>query len=90
MARYSKLIKAIAETLEKEGLTATFKQVGDALNSLGLKTTFGTEYSGTRGVAKIINDSYDELFQNNDSKAAENVANAFTDIQGKHPWQDKD
>ena len=86
MARHTGLIKEMAESLSNSGKTATFGQVGEALNDLGITTTYGTLYSGSRGTAKIVQDAYRDLENNGDPLGASKVAKAFTDDNGNYSW----
>lgn len=86
MARLTDIVKSVAETLTKEGKTANFKQLADSLNTLDIKTTDGNTYSSSRGMAKVVKDTYNDLYQRGDFEGAKKVADAFTDKNGNHSW----
>lgn len=86
MARFTGLIKEIAKELSNEQKKVTFEQVGNVLNELGIKTTYGTEFSGERGTAKIIHDSYKDLIKQGDMDGAEKITTSFSDKNGNFPW----
>ena len=81
------LIKEIAKNLVENDRTMTYDQLANHLNDIGHKTTYGTEYQGSRGVARLISTVYQDVSNSGDNNGAENIANAFTDNNGNHPWR---
>ncbi|MFN2260435.1 MAG: hypothetical protein ABR595_00015 [Psychroflexus sp.] len=79
------LIKEIAENLVSNNKTMSYDQLAIHLNDIGCKTSFGTKYTGNRGVARLISSVYKKV-KSRDQKAAEKIAKAFTNINGKYPW----
>lgn len=86
MARLTETILGIAKTLKNLDQKASFEQLGKSLNDLGVKTSYGTEYSGERGTAKAVQDTYNDLLNKGDMEGADMVATSFTDKDGKYSW----
>lgn len=80
------LIKEIADNVVSNKTSMTYDHLAKHLNDTGHKTTFGTKYTGNRGVARLISSVYKKVVKAGDQKAAEKIAKAFTNTQGKHPW----
>ncbi len=80
------LIQEIAQNLVDNNKTMTYDQLAVHLNDTGHRTSFGTKYTGNRGVARLISSVYKKVTQTGDIKNAENIAKAFTNTRGKHPW----
>ena len=81
------LIKEIAANLVGNRKTMTFDQLAKHLTDIGHKTTYETDYKGSRGVAKLVSSVYQNVCNGGDVQGAEDISNAFTDINGKHPWK---
>ena len=81
------LIKEIASNLSSNHKKMTFDQLANHLNDIGHKTSYGTEYHGSRGVARLVSSVYQNVTNEGDLKGADDIANAFTDNNGNHPWK---
>ncbi len=87
MAKHTNVIKSIAEELSAQGKTADFNALGKVFNDLGIKTSDGSNYTGSRGTAKIVNDTYKDLTEQGDYDGAAKVAKTFTNKNGNHSWE---
>ena len=87
MGRLTTVVSSIAEVCSNEGVTVTFQTLGETFNSLGIKTTAGTTFSGSRGTAKIVNDTYKDLAAAGNLIAASKVANTYTNKDGGYSWK---
>jgi hypothetical protein len=82
----AKLVGAIATYLVESERTMHFDELAQVLNQLGVETSYGSEYSGGRGVAKLAHACYDTLKANNMEKECDAVARAFVDKNGNFSY----
>ena len=65
----------------KNGKT-TINDLANKLNEKGLKTTFGNEYKGGRGMYSLIRSTYYWLRENGEEETAELVVDIYTNNKG--------
>ena len=56
----------------------TFRELAAHLTSLGLRNTYGMEYQGGRGTAKLVSSTHHDLVRAGDPQEADVVARAYT------------
>ena len=79
-------IKKLAGTLSKSGSFMTFDQLANDLNKKGFQTTYGTPYSGGRGVARLVDAVYQRLDAQGLTKERDLVAYVFTNANGDYAY----
>ena len=79
------IIAALALCLRNRNTTMHGSELGTILNALGVETTYGTTYEGTRGVFKLISAAY-HGFNKTHPDLAEAIAYAFTNQHEELPW----
>lgn len=80
------LITEIANNLVSNKNTMTYDQLATHLNDIGHRTTFGTKYTGSRGVARLISSVFKNVKKEGNIQGANNIAKAFTNKTGTYPW----
>jgi hypothetical protein len=86
MNNNNKFVRDLANSLISIGKKMTNKNLADELNKAGLKTSYGTLYEGERGTFNLISSTYHKLDKLGMTKDKDNVANAFTNSKGEHPY----
>lgn len=80
------LITEIANNLVSNKKTMTYDQLATHLNDIGHKTTYGTRYTGSRGVSRLISSVFKNVKKEGDIQGANNISKAFTNSSGTYPW----
>ena len=80
-------ISKLAQTLADNGTTMSGEELAQHLNRNNMKTSYGTEYAGKRGIYKLIQDTYKWLESQGLHQEARNVAVAFVKPDGSYAYQ---
>lgn len=92
MIKKTKFIAELAKDLESRKETKTGQQLVDILNTKGFRTSYNTEYSGGRGIYRLLDAVYNRLKEESgegEGTDAHNVAVSFTDATGDYAWRFK-
>ncbi len=81
MNQKREVVKSLAINPIKNGKT-TINDLAKVLNERSLKTTYGNEYKGGRGMYSLIRSTYYWLRENGEEKIAELVVNIYTNNIG--------
>jgi hypothetical protein len=82
-----KYIHEVAVAARKEGITIQIANVVEAMNHLGYKTSYGTEYGGGRGSYTLIHATYDWLVSQGKQGDADMVAMTYVKPDGSYAYQ---
>lgn len=78
-----------ATSLDANGKTETFLEVGKFLNKNGFRNNAGKPYAANpRGIAKVVASAWEYAKANFGEKKALPIANAFTGASGEYSWTD--
>ncbi len=76
----------LANKLVSKGCKMTNVELAIQLNKAGLKTSYNDDYKGGRGTFNLIAATYHKLDKEGRSNERDNVAKAYTNYKGEHPY----
>jgi len=80
-------IRAIVFTLSLHGETMQFSTLIEVLRARGMVCpSTGEPYRIERGIGRAIGATYRQTLALHGERAAESIALAFVDRNGRHPW----
>lgn len=80
------LISDIAEECSKNASTMNVTELAQRLNEKGLKTTYGSDYSGGRGTYRLIQSAYWCYERMEEHDKAKHIADSFVNAKGNCAW----
>ena len=79
-------VRDLAITLSAAGNKITGWDLAQRLNAAGLKTSYGSPYSGGRGVYTLVHATYNWLRNNGYPKIADIVAASYLNQDGDYAY----
>jgi hypothetical protein len=80
-------IGKLAQFLSSTKTVMSGFELAELLNRNNFKTSYGTEYAGTRGTYKLISDCYDYFKNINKQNIADAIASAFVKEDGNFAYE---
>lgn len=85
-----RMIAGLVGFLNNNGLIIHGETLAELLNTNGILTSYGTAYSGGRGVYHLIENAYNYFSNSNDMETAALIAETITNRYGEYAWAKKE